>query len=507
MTAVASASRGPITLGIMLATVMGALDTTIVNVALPHMLASLSASPEQITWVITSYIVATAVTTPISGWLAARVGLKPMLLISIVGFTATSILCGIATSLPEMVLFRVLQGVFAAPVMPLGQAVLLNINPPERFGRAMALFTMAAVVAPVVGPVVGGYLTDDLSWRWCFYINLPTGIGAFLLLWIFLPKEATAPRRFDFLGYGSLAVAVATFQLMLDRGPSQDWFASTEIWTWTLIAAAAFWIYVTHSLTAREPLFPPALIRDRNFVTATIFGFFFSVLMFSSLTLMPLMMQGVLGYSVLHSGVLSMPRGVVMLLILQIIGRFDAVIDRRLLVAFGLSLIVFGFWEMTKFDLSMTGREIVWATVLQGVGQGILFVPLATLSFATIDPSLRADASAMSNLLRNLGGSVGIAITQAVTATNSQAMHASLAAHVRPDDPVFRAGLPPYLSPDTVPGALALDAEITRQATMVAYVNDFRLLVVIGLLCIPLVLLLRQPRGTSAANAAAEAAH
>jgi DHA2 family multidrug resistance protein len=503
-----SAARGPITLGIMLATVMGALDTTIVNVALPHMLASLSASPEQITWVITSYIVATAVTTPICGWLAARFGLKLMLLVSIVGFTITSMLCGMATSLPEMVLFRILQGVFAAPVMPLGQAVLLNINPPERFGRAMALFTMAAVVAPVVGPVVGGSLTDDFSWRWCFYINLPTGIGAFLLLWIFLPREAAAPRRFDFLGYGSLAVAVATFQLMLDRGPSQDWFASAEVWTWTLLAAGAFWIYVTHSLTAREPLFPPALIRDRNFVTATIFGFFFSVLMFSSLTLMPLMMQGVLGYSVMYSGMLSMPRGVVMLLILQIIGRFDAVIDRRLLVAFGLGLIVLGFWEMSKFDLMMTGHQIVWATILQGIGQGILFVPLATLSFATIDPSLRPDASSMSNLLRNLGGSVGIAITQAVTATNSQAMHASLAAHIRPDDPMLRATLPPYLSPDTVQGALALDAEINRQATMVAYVNDFRMLVVIGLLCIPLVLLLRQPRRiVGARNAAAEAAH
>jgi DHA2 family multidrug resistance protein len=219
-------------------------------------------------------------------------------------------------------------------------------------------------------------------------------------------------------------------------------------------------------------------------------------------------MQGVLGYSVMYSGMVTMPRGVVMLLILHIIGRFDAVIDRRLLVAFGLGLIVLGFWEMSKFDLMMTGHQIVWATILQGIGQGILFVPLATLSFATIDPSLRPDASSMSNLLRNLGGSVGIAITQAVTATNSQAMHASLAAHIRPDDPMLRATLPPYLSPDTVQGALALDAEINRQATMVAYVNDFRMLVVIGLLCIPLVLLLRQPRGiVGARNAAAEAAH
>jgi DHA2 family multidrug resistance protein len=503
MSAISAANRGPITAGIMLATVMGALDTTVVNVALPHMLASLSASPERITWVITAYIVATAVTMPVSGWLAARFGAKFILLLTIVGFTVASVLCGLATSLPEIVLFRVLQGAMAAPMMPLGQAVLLNINPPERFGRAMALFTMAGVVAPVVGPVVGGYLTDSLSWRWCFYINVPAGIGAFVLLWLFLPRDAPAPRRFDFLGYASLAVAVAAFQLMLDRGPSKDWFYSAEIWTEALLAAGGLWVYVIHTLTAEHPLFDRAIMRDRNFVASTIFSACFTVLMYASLTLLPLMMQGVMGYSVMHSGMLSMPRGVVMLVVLQVVGRLDAVIDRRLLVAGGLGLIIWAFWEMTKFDLSMTGREILYATTLQGVGQGLLFVPLATLSFATLSPALRADASAFANLLRSLGGSVGIAIIQAVTAANAQTMHASLAAHIRPDDPVVRAALPPTLSPDTVQGALALNAEITRQATMVAYVNDYRLLVVIGLLSLPLLFLLRQPRKRSIAVAEA----
>jgi DHA2 family multidrug resistance protein len=498
---VAIANRGLITAGIMLAAVMGALDTTVVNVALPHMLASLSASPERITWVITAYIVATAVTMPVSGWLAARFGAKTILLLCVVGFTVASVLCGLSTSLPEIVVFRVLQGAMAAPVMPLGQAVLLNINPPERFGRAMALYTMAGVVAPVLGPVVGGYLTDSLSWRWCFYINVPAGIGAFTLLWLFLPRDAPARRRFDFLGYASLAIAVASLQLMLDRGPSKDWFYSVETWTEALLAAGGLWIYLIHTLTAEHPLFDRAIMRDRNFVATTAFGFFFTILMYASLTLLPLMMQGVLGYSVMHSGVLSMPRGVVMLLVLQVMGRIDAMVDRRLLVASGLGLIVYAFWEMTKFDLSMTGYEILHATILQGIGQGMLFVPLATLSFATLNPALRADASAFANLLRSLGGSVGIAVIQAVTAANAQSMHASLAAHIRPDDPVVRAALPPALSPDTVQGALALNAEITRQATMVAYVNDYRLLVVIGLLCLPLVFLLRQPRKTPIAVA------
>jgi DHA2 family multidrug resistance protein len=496
----AAENRGPITLGIMMAAVMSALDTTVANVALPHMQGNLSASPEQITWVLTSYIVATAVMTPMTGWLAARLGLKRMLLITVAAFTAISVLCGLATTLPEMVVFRTLQGVAAAPLMPLGQAVLLNINPPERYGRAMAIFTMAAVVAPVIGPVVGGYLTEDLSWRWCFYINVPAGAGSILLLTIFLPHEAPTRRPFDFLGFGSLAVAVAALQLLLDRGPTKDWFGSREICVEAVVAVIAFWIYVTHTVTAEHPLFDPALARDRNFTTTTIFGFFFSILSFSSLTLLPLLMQGVLGYPVIWSGILSMPRGLAMMAVLQVMGRVDSLVDRRLLVALGLGLMIAAFWRMAQFDLTMGGRTIVWATVIQGLGQGIIFVPLSTLAFATMDPALRADASAINNLLRNLGGSIGISLMQAMMAFNSQTMHASLAARVTPGDPVLRAGLPAALSPETVHGAMALNEEITRQATMVAFIDDFRLMVAIGFCALPLVLLLRQPRRAAAAS-------
>jgi DHA2 family multidrug resistance protein len=372
--------------------------------------------------------------------------------------------------------------------------VLLNINPPERYGRAMALFTMAAVVAPVVGPVIGGYLTEDFSWRWCFYINVPAGIGSMLLLWIFLPPEAPKPRRFDFLGFGSLAVAVASLQLMLDRGPTLDWFSSREIWVEAILTAGGFWVYLTHTLTAEHPLFDPALARNSNFVSTTVFGFFFSILTFSSLTLLPMMMQGVMGYSVLHAGVISMPRGVVMLLILQVMGRLDSLVDRRLLVAIGHVFIVAAFWMMARFDLMMTGRDIVLASVVQGIGQGIIFVPLTTLAFGTLEAHLRADASAINSLLRNLGGSVGVALMQGMTAYNGQRMHASLAEHVTAGDPVLRAGLPAMMRPDTVQGAMALNDEITRQATMVAFIDDFKLMVVIGLCCAPLLLMLRQPR-------------
>jgi DHA2 family multidrug resistance protein len=483
-----------VTIGILLAVFLNALDMTVVNVALPHMQGSLSASPEQITWVITSYVVGTAVATPVSGWVAARLGHKPTLLVCTAGFIAASVLCGLSATLPQMVMFRILQAATGAPISPIAQAVLLNITPPQRHARALALYTMSVVVAPIVGPVIGGFLTENYSWRWCFYVNVPAGLGAMLLIWTFLPRGAVLQRRFDFLGFGSLAVAIASFQLMLDRGPTQDWFYSREVCLEAIVAASAFWIYLVHTLTTEHPLFPPALARDRNFVTSVTINFFILMLMMCSLTLLPLMMQGPLGYPVIHAGVLSTPRGLVIMAVLQVMGRVDAMVDRRLLVALGLAFMVAGFWQMAHFDLSMGGGQIVFATVLQGIGQGIILVPIMTLGFATIRPELRADASAVSNLLRNLGGSVGVASIQAVTAVNSQAMHASLAAFIRPGDPMMRAMLPPAWSPGTAEGALALNQEITRQSLMVAYVDDFRLLALIGLCCAPLILLLRQPR-------------
>jgi DHA2 family multidrug resistance protein len=491
---VGAGNRLPITIGLMLSTLMGGLDTTVVNVALPHMQGTLSATPEQITWVLTTYIVASAATMPVAAWLAARVGLKPMMLLTVTGFTGVSLLCGVAATLPQMVVFRILQGVMAAPMMPLCQAVLLNINPPERHARAIAMFTMASVVAPILGPVVGGYLTEDLSWRWCFYINLPAGIASFLLLAAFLPSSERVRRPFDFLGFGSLATAMASLQLMLDRGPTLDWFGSREVWVEAILAGGGLWVFLAHTLTAEHPLFDPAVTRDRNFVATTLVGTFVLLLTYASLTLLPLMMQGLLGYPVIWSGLLSAPRGVLMMVTLLVMGRLDAVIDRRLLVATGLSIMLLAFWLMSHFDLDVSGPQIVLATLCQGLGQGMLFVPLTTLGFATLAPSLRAEGSVVMNLCRNLGSSIGIALMQGLMAANRQTMHASLAAHLDPGDPVVRAGLPEAFSPATAQGAMALNEEITRQATMVAFVDDFRLMVMLAVVCLPLVLLLRQPR-------------
>jgi DHA2 family multidrug resistance protein len=484
--------RGPITAGLMIASFMIAIDMTVVNVSLPHMQGELSASPEQITWVLTSFIVATAVMTPLSGWLSARIGMKAMMLWCIGLFTASSVLCGVAANLPQMVIFRILQGVTGAPMLPLSQAVLFNINPPERHGRAMAVFAMATVLAPLGGPVLGAYLTDQLSWRWCFYINVPAGAASLILLWMFLPSERAKPRRFDFLGFASLAIAVASLQLMLDRGPSQDWFSSREIWAEAILAASGFWIYLTHSLTAKNPLFDPKLMNDRNFVVGSLIFIVFTMLMFCSLAMLPLMTQGVLGYPVILSGLVSMPRGVMVMALLQVIGRIDGVVDRRVILGFGFFFLAVSFWEMAHFDIDMVPRRIVFATLTQGFSQGLMTVPLTTLAFTTLPAELRAEGSTVTGLLRNLGGSVGIAVMQALNATNGASMHASLAEHIRLDDPVIRAGLPAALSPETVQGAMRLNEEITRQADMITFLDDYRLMALLSLCALPLLLLLRQ---------------
>ena len=486
----------------MVATFTGALDMTVVNVSLPHMQGSLSASAEQITWVLTSYMVATAVATPVTSWLAGRVGLKAMVLTCIALFTATSFLCGVATNLAEMVGLRILQGFAFAPIPPLAQAVLLKINPPERIGRAMAAFTMSTVAAPIIGPTLGGFITETLNWRWCFYVNLVPGIACFLLLWFFMPREATETRRFDFLGYGSLALSVGALQLMLDRGPSQDWFGSPEICVEAVIAASGIWVYLTHTLTARHPLFDPALVRDRNFVVGVSIMFLLMLLLFASVALLPLMMQNLLGYSATFTGLVNMPRALAMMAMLLIVGRLDATIDRRLLAALGMAILVFSFWRMANFDLSMGSDVVMEATVIQGFGQGLITVPVTTLALATILPNQRTDASTVLNLIRSVGGSVGVAAMQGLMVINNQAMHASLAGRIRPDDPVVRAGLPPSLWPDTTAGALALNAEINRQAEMVSFVNNFWLMIIVGMFCVPLVFLLRQPPRPAAAASA-----
>ncbi len=347
-------NRVPITIALMLATIMNSLDTTIANVALPHIQGSISASPDQITWVLTSYLIATAIMTPLSGWLSVRIGRKLLFLISIGGFTLASMLCGIANSLGEIVLFRLLQGVFGASLIPLSQAVVLDLYPPRQIGQVMALWGAAAILGPIFGPALGGWLTDNLTWRWVFYINLPIGILAFSGIFLFMQRGGGSNSRpFDFIGFGALTVLISAFQLVLDRGPSQDWYGSTEIWTETIVGVIASWIFIVQTLTAARPFFDRALALDRNFVTCTVFGFFIGILLFSTMALLPPMMQQLMGYPALTSGLVSMPRGLGSFAAMFLVGRLIGRVDTRLILFAGLSLSTLALWQMTQFDLSM----------------------------------------------------------------------------------------------------------------------------------------------------------
>ncbi len=494
-TAKDTANRGPITISIMLATVMNSLDTTIANVALPHIQGSVSASQEQITWVLTSYIISAAIMTPLSGWLSDRIGRKRLFLISIAGFTVASMLCGIANSLIEIVGYRLLQGLFGAALIPLSQALLLDINPPEKHGQAMAVWGMGALLGPILGPALGGWLTEHLDWRWVFFINLPVGILAFAGVWFFVSHDSTTRAKpFDFLGFGALITFIGAFQMMLDRGPSLDWFDSGEIIAYAVVAAMAFWVFCTHTMTATHPFFDRHLLRDRNFLTASIFGFFVGILLFSTMALVPPMMQQLMGYPVLTAGLVSMPRGVGTFLAMFVVGRLIGKVDTRLILLTGLCLNAIALWQMTQFDLMMDSTPFIVSGIIQGFGIGLIFVPLSTLAFATIEPRLRAEGSSVNSLIRNLGAAVGISIMQALMVSNAQAMHESMAGKINPSDPAIAADLAGRIDLSTQAGLAAINGEITRQSTMVAFINDFQLMFIVTLLCIPMLLLMRQPK-------------
>ncbi len=489
------ANRVPITIALMLATVMNSLDTTIANVALPHIQGSISASPDQIAWVLTSYLIATAIMTPLSGWLSVRFGRKLVFATSIAGFTIASMLCGVASSLGEIVAFRLIQGMCGASLIPLSQAVILDLYPPSRLGQVMAVWGAGAILGPIFGPALGGWLTDNLSWRWVFYINLPVGILALTGVLTFMSSgEGKAHKPFDFLGFGALSVFVGAFQLALDRGPSLDWFASPEIWTEVVVGAVALYVFLVQTVTARHPFFDRALALNRNFVACTTFGFIIGILLFSTMALLPVMMQQFMGYTALESGLATMPRGVGSFAAMFVVGRLIGRVDTRLILFCGLSISAVSLWQMTQFDLSMTATPIIISGVIQGVGIGLIFVPLSTLAFTTLAPHLRSEATGVYTLVRNLGASIGISIMQALWTTNTSVAHASLSEHITPGDTAVRAVLGSEFGA-SAPGALeALNNEVTRQGAMIAYLDDFKLMMFITLACMPLLLFMRTPR-------------
>ena len=495
-------NRAAITVSIMLATFMQGVDTTITNVALPHMQGSLSASQDQIAWVLTSYIVSAAIMMPLTGWLAGRFGIKYVFLISVVGFTAASALCGSATSLTQLVLYRVLQGICGAALVPLSQAVLFQINPPERHGQAMAVWGMGVILGPIIGPALGGWLTQDYSWRWVFYVNLPVGVLAALGILIFIRETRYGHRElFDFFGFASLSVAVGAFQLMLDRGALKDWFHSGEIWTEATIAAVAMYLFIVHTVTATDRSFlNRELLRSPNFVTGTLLMFLIGGILSGTLALIPTMLQALMNYPVMTTGLVTAPRGIGTMIAMFLVGRLIGKVDTRLIILAGLTLTAVSLWQMTGFSLQMGMAPVLVSGVLQGFGLGCTFVPLNTIALSTLPRHLMTQGTALRSVMRNLGGSIGISVLEALLAENTQTVHSRLVEHLRPDNPLAQApflGLPFNLT--TPSGLAALNHEVTRQAAMVAYIDDYALMMLVVVVSMPLLLLVRRPRPAQAA--------
>ena len=486
------ARRMLVTIAVMLAVLIQVLDTTIANVALPHMQASLGATQESVNWVLTSYIVASAIAIPIAGWLADRIGRKRLLVIAVIGFTIASLLCAVAQNLSQMVAFRIIQGVTGAFLVPLAQATLFDINPPARHAQAMALFGGGIMIGPILGPLLGGWLTDSYNWRWVFLVNIPVGTLATVMLLRYMPSIPLHRRKFDLIGFALIGLFLAGLQLMLDRGQQLDWFESWEIWIEAGVMAAALWMFLVHTVTTEHPLFERSMFTDRNFATGLLFMAVTGVLLLAGLALLPPLLQRLYGYSVYQSGLLTMPRGIGTLISMLTVGRMARYVDTRWLVALGMALMGWSLHMMAGFALVQGSGPVIFSGIIQGLGLGMLFVTIQALAFATLEPKQRTSAASLLNLARNVGGSVGISLVASLLARNLQTAHADMAGRITEQVlPGITSGVVSQLG---LPASAALamaDAEINRQAAFIAYLDDFWIMMWLTFAAIPLVLLLR----------------
>ena len=496
--------RGWTTATVICACVMQGVDTTIVNVCLPHIQGSLSAAQDQISWVLTSYIVSSAIMMPLTGWLAGRFGVKYIFMASVIGFTIVSAACGAASSLSELVIYRVLQGVCGAGLVPLGQATLFTIYPRERHGYAMAIFSTGAMMGPILGPTLGGWLTENLGWRWCFYINLPVGALCALGILFFVRQTGNVRRDpFDGFGFAMLSLGVGALQLMLDRGQLKDWFHSTEIWIEATIAGLCFYLLVVHTMTTGERSFlNRELLKSPNFVAGSVLMFGVGMILSGTLALMPSMMQVLMNYPVFDAGWMMAPRGFGTMLAMFIVARLINKVDNRWFILVGFLLTAASLWQMTGFSLLMGSGPLIFASFAQGFGLGCTFVPLNLLALSGLPHHILAQGTAIRALMRMLGGSIGIAILETQLTQNTQIVHSRLMEWLRPDNPLAQA---PFLgapfSLTTPSGIAALNHEVTRQATMIGYIDDFALMLFVILGSLPLLLFVRGPRRQAVAAA------
>jgi len=492
----ATRHRWLLMIGVMGAVIMQILDTTIANVALPRMTTSLGATGDTVTWVLTSYIIAAAIAIPATGWLSDRLGSRNLFLYAVVAFVVASMLCGTAVSLEEMVLFRILQGIAGAFIGPLSQTAMLDISAPERQAKAMSIWAMGVMVGPIMGPVLGGVLTESYNWRWVFYVNVPVGALTFAILWFLLPSRPKAVRSFDMTGFALISIAVASFQLMLDRGQNADWFSSWEIVIEAMVSAAAAWMAIIHLATSEKPLFDRNLFKDRNLVVSMFFMVVIGMSTMAPMSLLPPLLQQLFGYPVVDTGMLMAPRGIGVLVTMWFSGQVMGKIDTRLLIASGLALYAVSLWQMSGWSLEMDYWPIVISGFIQGLGMGFAFMPLNSLAFGTLNHVYRTEGASLLNLMRSIGQSAGISLMTVLLARNIQTAHADIAAHVtRTAIPSLDLGALDQFGTLSDSVFAMADAMINKQAAMIAYIDDFRLMAWVAILVMPLVLLLRKPKG------------
>jgi MFS transporter, DHA2 family, multidrug resistance protein len=482
---------------VMMGATIQIIDTTIANVALPHIQGSFSTTQEYSAWILTSYIMATAITMPLTGWLAGRIGRKRLLVLSVLGFTLASMACGAAQSLNQMIAFRVLQGIFGASLLPLSQSILLNTFPVEKHAKANAILGIGVMVAPILGPTAGGWLTEYYNWRWVFYINVPFGVLSLLGISV-LAKESPLDkeRPFDLPGFMLLSIAIVGLQLMLDRGQSLYWLESPEIVFELIVAVLAFYLFIVHMFTQEHPYIDPKLFADRNFSLAIMFMFTLGIIVMATMALLPPYLQNLMGYPVFDAGVILAPRGVGTVLSMVLSSRIlqRGLVAPRYLIVTGLLLVLLSMWQMTGFSINVTRSMITWTGFIQGMGLGFIFVTISTLAFATLPLGLQTEAASIFALARTIGSSLGISIVVAALSNNLQEEHARLTESISEFNPLVNN---PELSPlwdiHTASGLALLDSEVSRQAAQIAYIDDFQLIMMMALAAIPLALLLRSP--------------
>jgi MFS transporter, DHA2 family, multidrug resistance protein len=486
-------NRVMITVVAMMATTVVLTDQTIAAIALPHMQGGLSASQDQISWVMTTYFMAQAVTMAATGWLAGRVGRKRVYVLSLVGFAVCAILSGSAESLPEILVYRALQGMFSAPVIPISQALMLDSYPPEQHGKALSIWGVGVIFAPVASPVIGGWLTEDFGWEWVFLVSVPFAVFT-VIAGISAIRETphNLERRFDWAGFVAVGLALGALQLMLDRGTSEGWFDSTEIVIELLVVIAGFYFFVVHSFTTDHPFISPAIFRDRNMVLGLFFMLILGIFVLSMNVVVPLFLQNLRGYPVLTAGLIMAPRGLGSMASLALAGWLMRWFDSRLVIALGFANVAFSAYLFSTFTLDVGVLEFVIAIFFNGAGVGLIFVPLTTIAFITLPGHLRTEGSTLTSLFRVYGAGIGISVMVSVLSRTSVVAHAELTEAVNLYNPLMRAPyLPDHWNIMTETGLMALEHEISRQASSIGFLNDFNLLLWGALLSIPLLLLLR----------------